>query len=872
MSPAEAVTEGRIRSYEDFARVHAYLLAAAGVPPSLHERLYRKLADEVFDGGEVFAVEPCEGGRQRRLVLAAEGTLGRESDVFLVDHAWSFRLPDALKQLREVPGLAERMAALMCVDLDRRIETEDSDEQDGERSGSLEHVLQIVEKERASIEERGSDSAAWLELEELGIDDDMLVALDLSTKFPNMVALNLWGNKLQDAEKVMQEIRKCPKLKALWLNENPALGKGIDKAVLDGLSDLEIYNSHFTSKAGEWALSFCADIVGADNPCSSVESKMLESIVTIDLSDRCIHKLPEAFSPDKFPSLSKLNIRGNPLDQISGEDLLKLISGFTQLQELEVDIPGPLGNSAMSILESLPNVSLLNGVNSLSIIESGKHIVDSALQPRLPEWSPQESLAERVIGAMWLYLMTYRLADEEKIDETPVWYVMDELGSAMRHSDIANFRIAPFLFMPEGKLATAISYTILWPTHDVHTGEECTRDFLFGIGEEKQRSARLTAWFHTPENFFIQEFRKYKDQLQSNSICSSIKIKETPSTKSIRPSDGRALRVYTDIPHVEEFLTRPEFVLTTDPKEADIIWVSIQVDSEVKNALGLTDQQYTNQFPFEACLVMKHHLAETIQKAWGSPEWLQPTYNLETHLSPLIGDYCTRKRDGTDNLWILKPWNMARTIDTTVTGDLSAIIRLMETGPKICQKYIERPVLFQGRKFDLRYIVLVRSIRPLEIFLSDVFWVRLANNPYTLEKTSFFEYETHFTVMNYIGRMNHMNTPEFVKEFEKEHQVKWLEIHESIRSMIRCVFESAAAVHPEMQSPSSRAIYGVDVMLDNGLKPKILEVTYCPDCGRACKYDTQAVVGDQSTIKGSEFFNTVFGCLFLDEQTHVSPL
>jgi tubulin--tyrosine ligase-like protein 12 len=97
--------------------------------------------------------------------------------------------------------------------------------------------------------------------------------------------------------------------------------------------------------------------------------------------------------------------------------------------------------------------------------------------------------------------------------------------------------------------------------------------------------------------------------------------------------------------------------------------------------------------------------------------------------------------------------------------------------------------------------------------------------------------------------MNHMNTPEFLKEFEKEHQgftsrivstfkityfitdlfaikilVKWLEIHESIRSMIRCVFESASVVHPEMQNPFSRAIYGVDVMLDTSFKPKILEV------------------------------------------------
>lgn len=76
------------------------------------------------------------------------------------------------------------MAALMCVDLDWRVELEESDEQDSEKIGNLEHILQLVEKERTRIQETGSDSAAWVELEELGIDDDMLVPLDLSAKFP----------------------------------------------------------------------------------------------------------------------------------------------------------------------------------------------------------------------------------------------------------------------------------------------------------------------------------------------------------------------------------------------------------------------------------------------------------------------------------------------------------------------------------------------------------------------------------------------------------------------------------------------------------------------------------------------------------------
>ncbi|PIN23098.1 Tubulin-tyrosine ligase-related protein [Handroanthus impetiginosus] len=851
-----------IERYEDFVKVHGVLLAASGLPQPLHRKLFQKLRVETFDGGNYFRVEPVEDGRQRRLVLTAD-FLGKDSDVFLVDHAWTFRLPDAYKHLQEVPGLVERMAALMCVDTDLNSEAEEPDDEDDAKVSATE----VVEREFCKVKEEGVNSVRWLELEDLEIDDDLLVSLDLPTKFPHLLALSLRGNKLGNSEMLVKAVAQFKHHENLILCDN-----NLEDAILLKCPELEIYNSRFTSRYGEWALGFCAGLYEKDNPGGSYQSDHpLQSVTSLDLSNRSIHNLnTKAFSPSEMPVLSYLNLRGNPLNENSVDDPLKYLRGFINLTALEVDIPGPLGENAIDIIEALPTLSLLNGLSTAKILESEKSIVDTMLKPRLPEFNAGESLIDRVVNAMWLYVMTYRLADEEKIDETSVWYVMDELGSALRHSDEANFRVSPFLYMPDGKLESSVSYSILWPTKNVQRGDECTRDYLFGIGEDRQRSARLTAWFHTPQNYFIREYEKYSLKLHSKKFSPPPVMPS--ATRSLLRHDKSVLRVYTDIPQVEEFLTRPEFVITAEPKNADIIWTSTQVDEEVKKAVGLNDQHYINQFPFEACLVMKHHLAETVQKVHGAPRWLQPTYNLETHLTQLIGDYYTRESDGVDNLWILKPWNMARTIDTTVTQNLSAIIRLMETGPKICQKYIEHPVLFQGRKFDLRYIVLARSINPLEIFLADVFWVRLANNTYSLEKHSFFEYETHFTVMNYRGTLNHMNTPEFVKKFEQEHHVQWLDIHLRVKQMIRSVFEAAAAVHPEMHSPTSRAMYGVDVMLDCFYQPKLLEVTYCPDCTRACKYDTEAVTKGGGVVKGSDFYNYVFGCLFLNETTHVSPL
>lgn len=51
---------------------------------------------------------------------------------------------------------------------------------------------------------------------------------------------------------------------------------------------------------------------------------------------------------------------------------------------------------------------------------------------------------------------------------------------------------------------------------------------------------------------------------------------------------------------------------------------------------------------------------------------------------------------------------------------------------QVVSKYIESPVLFLREdvgnvKFDVRYIVLLRSVKPLRLFVYDVFWLRFSN-------------------------------------------------------------------------------------------------------------------------------------------------
>ncbi len=63
--------------------------------------------------------------------------------------------------------------------------------------------------------------------------------------------------------------------------------------------------------------------------------------------------------------------------------------------------------------------------------------------------------------------------------------------------------------------------------------------------------------------------------------------------------------------------------------------------------------------------------------------WLPITYNLNSELSEFITYWKQREDEGLENLWIVKPWNLTRSLDMIITRNLNQIIRYQETGPKV---------------------------------------------------------------------------------------------------------------------------------------------------------------------------------------------
>lgn len=475
-----------------------------------------------------------------------------------------------------------------------------------------------------------------------------------------------------------------------------------------------------------------------------------------------------------------------------------------------------------------------------------------------------------ILEEMWRYNQSFALNIGTVEERMPLWYIMDELGSAINHSDKPTFRTVPFLHLNEN-----LTYTLLFPIKDNKFNDEVTRDFIENqTNNLDKRNALLLPWreYDFTKESFDQSETNENDFLVDLDV-ESLPINTNLMVQQSSINSTAKLKVFTQYDVIIDYLTDNSFEIVNDDKQADILWLTYHY-KDYKLLNDKSPHVFINQFPYENVLTIKNLLAIVCRrKAVGNthnsetletyPSWLPTTYNLNTELIPFISYFQNRQAQGLDNHWICKPWNLARGLDTYVTKNLFQILRLPCTGPKIAQKYISTPVLFTrsniGKvKFDIRYVVLLKSIEPLIVHAYTNFFLRFANKPFALDNLN--DYEQHFTVMNYTKEspLYHLKCANFINDWNKMYpNYEWKTIVEDkIFKMIRQVFEAACVEPPRglAANPQSRALYAIDLMLEwknNDIEPVLLEVNFMPDNKRACEYYPN-------------FYNDVFKFLFLN--------
>lgn len=486
-----------------------------------------------------------------------------------------------------------------------------------------------------------------------------------------------------------------------------------------------------------------------------------------------------------------------------------------------------------------------------------------------------EQQIDEVSRYVWKYANTYSVESDGMAleDRLPLWYVMDELGSGVTHSDNPNFRMVPFIYIPE-----QTTYTLLFPIENVDEGDIVTRNFVEGqFSDPLQREAMLIPWKyyeHFNESFTQEE--PSVDYFLSGHLVETLPDLDLLKERNL----PNTFKVFSEYEYVNQYLTAPEFEIVNDMNDADIIW-AVNHFKNYKQLSENSPHKFINQFPFEYVVTIKDLLAVVARRVQKlqigsnnletSPLWLPTTFNMKTELPNLVACYMQRREQGLDNHWICKPYNLARGLDTYITDNLDFLCRLPLSGPKIVQKYIENPVLFDrpdiGKvKFDIRYVILLKSVHPTEVYVYNNFFLRFSNKPFAME--NFEDYEKHFTVMNYTeeATLFRLLCKDFKDAWSNQYgNYNWAEVEKSIFSMISELFTAATTKEPPCgiaRSPQSRALYAADIMLswhkhnnDNLIQPKLLEINWMPDCRRACEYYP-------------DFYNDIFSVMFLDKNVN----
>ena len=198
------------------------------------------------------------------------------------------------------------------------------------------------------------------------------------------------------------------------------------------------------------------------------------------------------------------------------------------------------------------------------------------------------------------------------------------------------------------------------------------------------------------------------------------------------------------------------------------------------------------------------------------------------------------------NLWLIKRTNLNRGREIKVMSDITALLNEIELSKKenkfhclIIQKYIEDPLLYNMRKFDIRIWILflfLSSKNKFEVYVFKEGHLKACSEKFNLDSDDLYVHLTNYSVQKYNKNFSKMEIGNEIsfETFQKELDKNGIKINfkkDIFPKIIKIIAYSANATKNKINILSRNnvfEIFGCDFILDKNFEPFLLEINTNP--------------------------------------------
>ncbi|XP_052738500.1 probable tubulin polyglutamylase TTLL2 isoform X2 [Bicyclus anynana] len=265
---------------------------------------------------------------------------------------------------------------------------------------------------------------------------------------------------------------------------------------------------------------------------------------------------------------------------------------------------------------------------------------------------------------------------------------------------------------------------------------------------------------------------------------------------------------------------------------------------------ALGDWQFMNHIPKGGSICRKDSLSRLLRcmrRIYGSIyDFSPPCFHLPLEYAKLVSECSRLRRDddrGSNVVWIHKPVAQSQGRGIFL---FRSVCDMRCGSPAVVQRYIERPLLIAGYKFDLRLYVCVPGYRPLTAYMYAEGLARFGTDKYTLS-------DIHNPYRHLTNSSLNKTGPRYaeckdrigsgckwtLKQVRRAlvgrwGAVEWL-VWQRVRALVTLTLLAQAAGTPPARNCFE--FYGFDVLLDDTLKPWLIEVNLSPALAADCEAD-----------------------------------